>query len=234
MKPFTIALKEIRKTLNLSQEEVAQALQIQTTTYSKIERGMIQLTISRLFELARVFNLSPEEILTYNKPKKAIAKSGQGNITYVPVHAQAGFLDNFADQTKAEKFITFTIPTFTEKALFMISVEGDSMYPTITPGTFIIIKEVQNKNFIKWGEPHVIVTTDGRVVKRVLQSQEKECITLYSDNKLYQPYDIPKAEILSLWLILGKISKSFAPKAFYNDNLDPLDRNFYPAKLKSL
>lgn len=217
MKSIILALKQIRKALNMSQEEVAHALQIQTTTYSKIERGAIQLTISRLFELARIFNLSPEEILTYHKPRKPISKGSKGNITYVPVHAQAGFLDNFADQTKTEKYTTFTIPIFTEKDLFMISVEGDSMYPTITPGTFIIIKEVLNKNFIKWGEPHVIVTMDGRVVKRILQSQDKECITLYSDNKIYHPYDIPKNQILSLWLILGKISKSFAPKAVYND-----------------
>lgn len=84
----------------------------------------------------------PEEILTYHKPRKPISKGSKGNITYVPVHAQAGFLDSFADQTKTEKYTTFTIPIFTEKDLFMISVEGDSMYPTITPGTFIIIKSL--------------------------------------------------------------------------------------------
>lgn len=230
MKPIHVALKEIRKTLGMSQEEVAHALQIQTTTYSKIERGMIQLTINRLFDLAHIFNVTPEEIINYHKPNKPVSKTGQGNITYVPVHAQAGFLDHFADQTQTERFTTFNIPVFTEKDLYMISVEGDSMYPTITPGTFIIIKEVQNKSLIKWGEPHVIVTTDGRVAKRVLQSQDKTCITLFSDNKLYQPYDIPKSQILSLWVILGKISRSFAPKAYYNDNFDALDRNFYPTK----
>lgn len=223
MKPYNIPLKTIRKDQHMSQEEVAQALHIQTTTYSKLERGAIQLTLNRLYDLSRIFNLTPEEILSYGRHKERGTKKTKGNITYIPIHAQAGFLDHYADQTKTEHYPTFSIPIFTEKDLFMISVEGDSMYPTITPGTFIIIKEVKEKNFIKWGEPHVVVTTDGRVVKRVLKSSDTNGITLYSDNKLYQRYDIPKNHVISLWQVIGKISRSFAPKAFYHEDKENVE-----------
>ncbi len=217
MRSYHIVLKNIRKDLKMSQEEVAQALHIQPTTYSKIERGMIQLTLNRLLDLSKVFNLSPEDILSYGKRKEKGFRQTAGNITYVPIHAQAGFLDNFADQSKQEDYLTFSIPTFTEKDLYMISVEGDSMFPTIIPGTFIIIKVLKDKRYIKWGEPHVVVTTDGRVVKRILKSHDPECVTLYSDNKLYQPYDLPKNYVLSLWQVYGKISKSFAPQILYDE-----------------
>ncbi len=219
MKSIHITLKEIRKSLEMSQEEVARALGIQTTTYSKIERGAIQLTVNRLADLAKIFNLQAEDILNYGKSKRG-KKLEKGNITYIPIHAQAGFLNNYTDQSTLEKFTTFNIPVFTEQDLYMISVEGDSMYPTITSGTFIIIKEVTDTQYIKWGEPHVVVSRDGRVLKRVLLSKAPESIALYSDNRLYQAYDIPKSQIISFWQVLGQISSSFAPKMIFNEEYE--------------
>ena len=213
-----IPLRKIRKELALSQEVVARALGIKTTTYSKIERGVIQLTIGRLYELAQIFQLSPAEMLSYDRPSASVAPPATpgGNITYIPIHAQAGFLDQHADQRTMDGTFTFTIPTFTDHHLFMISVEGDSMYPTIAPGAFVLIKDVEDKHFIRWGEPHVVVTTDGRVIKRVLKNRDADVVTLYSDNnELYQPYDIPKNSILSLWQLVGMLSKSFMPKNMY-------------------
>ncbi len=226
MKQPSIPLRRIRREQGLSQEVVAQALGIQTTTYSKLERGVIQLSVERLYELSNVFDLSPEVLLSYGQSPAteasatSSARQPLGNITYIPVHAQAGFLDLHTDQRKAEAAITFSIPTFTEPQLFMISVEGDSMYPTVAPGAFVIIKEVKDTPLIKWGEPHVVVTTDGRVIKRVLKHADAQWVTLYSDNNaLYQPYDIPKSSILSLWQLVGSLSKSFVPQHIFRGGL---------------
>ncbi len=226
MKQAPISLRKIRRERALSQEVVARALGIQTTTYSKLERGIIQLTVDRLCELAGVFGVSPEALLSYDRPASPDAATPSdsqrkgGNITYIPVHAQAGFLDLHADQRTVEATITFSIPTFTEPHLFMISVEGDSMYPTVAPGAFVIIREVEDTQLIKWGEPHVVVTTDGRVIKRVLKHRDAQQVTLYSDNNaLYQPYDIPKSSILSLWQLLGSLSKSFVPQHLFRGTL---------------
>ena len=223
MKQAPIPLRKIRREQALSQEVIAQALGIQTTTYSKLERGIIQLTVERLYELAEVFGVSPAALLSYDRPASpdspapsSTRPGASGNITYIPVHAQAGFLDLHADQRTVEAAITFSIPTFTEPHLFMISVEGDSMYPTVAPGAFVIIREVEDTQLIKWGEPHVVVTTDGRVIKRVLKHQDAQQVTLYSDNNtLYQPYDIAKSSILSLWQLLGSLSKSFVPQHLF-------------------
>ena len=218
-----LPLRTIRKDLALSQEVVARALGVKTTTYSKIERGAIQLTVARLYELAKVFHLSPEEILSYGQEETTVSLVSSApvdNITYIPVHAQAGFLDQHADQRTPEGSLTFSIPTFTDRDLFMISVEGDSMYPTIAPGAFVIIKDVEDKRLVRWGEPHVVVTTDGRVIKRVLKHRDTGLVTLYSDNReLYQPYDISKDSILSLWQLIGMLSKSFMPKNVYQSVL---------------
>ncbi|WKN44630.1 XRE family transcriptional regulator [Tunicatimonas pelagia] len=207
-----LPLRRIRKERNLSQETVATFLNIKTTTYSKIERGIIQITLSRLYELAEVFRLSPYELLSYEDADTLSTAVDISNITYVPVHAQAGFLDHFVDQRTPPEGISFSIPTFSEKDLYMISVEGDSMYPTLIPGAYIIIKEVKDHYLLQWGEPHLIVTTDGRVVKRVLKHSDASLLTLYSDNDLYQPYEIQRESILSLWKVIGMVSKSFTPQ----------------------
>ncbi|MEM9830623.1 MAG: LexA family transcriptional regulator [Bacteroidota bacterium] len=207
-----LPLRHIRKERNLSQEAVATALGIRTTTYSKIERGIIQITLSRLYELAEIFQLSPQQLLDYGESDKDLLTSRtEPNIIYVPVHAQAGFLDHFVDQRTPPEGISFSIPTFSDKELYMISVEGDSMFPTLIPGAYIIIKEVKDHYLLQWGEPHLIVTTDGRVVKRVLKHADASLLTLYSDNNLYQPYEIDRASILSLWKVVGMVSKSFTP-----------------------
>ena len=229
-----IPLRRIRKNLGINQETVAQALGIKTTTYSKIERGVIQLTVGRLYELAQIFDLSPEAMLSYadqafpqdtTKNERLPSESlPNGNITYIPLHAQAGFLNQHTDQRVVDASLTFSIPTFAEKDLYMISVEGDSMHPTITPGAFVIIKNIEEKQLVKWGEPHVVVTTDGRVIKRVLKHRDSQLITLYSDNnELYQPYDILKDSILSLWQLVGMLSKSFVPKNIYQNVLPGLE-----------
>ena len=212
METTEVPLRKIRKDQQMSQETVAAFLNIKTTTYSKIERGVIQLTINRLYDLARLFQLSAEEMLSYGKAASASPLPyPTGNITYIPVHAQAGFLDQHSDQRYTDVTWSFSVPTFADKNLFMISVEGDSMYPTVAPGAFIIIKAVEDIDVIKWGEPHVVVTTDGRVIKRVLKHTDTSKVTLYSDNTdLYQPYEVPKDSILSLWQLVGMLSKSFA------------------------
>ena len=217
-KEFQLPLRRLRKEQNLSQEAIADALQIKTTTYSKIERGLIQLTLPRLYKLADIFHLSPQALLTYGQPAQAevISQKNYNNIIYIPVHAQAGFLDNYVDQRTLPDGIAFSLPTFSEKDLYMISVEGDSMYPTLAPGAFIIIKEARDHSLLQWGEPYLIVTTEGRVVKRLLKNKESSLLTLYSDNDLYQPYEIKRENILSLWKIIGMVSKSFNPSRIFS------------------
>lgn len=58
-------IKEIRLSKKLSQENTADVLRINTSTYSKIENGKIDLTIDRLAELAQYFEISTIDMLTW-------------------------------------------------------------------------------------------------------------------------------------------------------------------------
>ena len=58
-------IKEIRLSRKLSQENMADVFGIDTSTYSKIENGKIDLTIDRFAELAHFFKMRTIDILTW-------------------------------------------------------------------------------------------------------------------------------------------------------------------------
>lgn len=61
-------IRNIReKEKNLKQEDVAKALGISSKAYSNIENNISDITLTRLTELAEIFGVSPEYILTYKE-----------------------------------------------------------------------------------------------------------------------------------------------------------------------
>ena len=194
MKPSIQNIERIRRAKNLTREDVAYKLKLTENNYGKIERGEIGLTLDRLYELASVFNMQPEEILTYNKSKK-------GNVTYIPIEAQAGFLLGHSQEHVAD-FTTYHLPFITGNDLYMIDAKGDSMFPTILPGDHLIIEEVVDVKILRYGRPHVIIAKEGIVIKRIhSHPSNKKKYILKSDNTIYEPYEINKDDILSIWLV---------------------------------
>jgi len=60
-------IRVLRIKRKLSQSQMAIKMNIVTSGYGKIERGKTQLTIDRLGEIASIFNIVPEYILSYHK-----------------------------------------------------------------------------------------------------------------------------------------------------------------------
>lgn len=52
----------------MTQEEVAKRLSMAQSNYARMERGLSQLTVERLEELAAIFEMSPEAVLSYSGP----------------------------------------------------------------------------------------------------------------------------------------------------------------------
>lgn len=56
-------IRKIRELSGLTREFVASELNMSPSGYGKIERGEVDLTISRLFQIAEVFNVSPGSLI---------------------------------------------------------------------------------------------------------------------------------------------------------------------------
>lgn len=209
----------IRKSKKIRREDMAKQLGIELSSYSKTERGEVKLSVERLYEIAKIFKMEVVDILNYQK-------TGRGNITYLPVNVQAGTLSEIATPTYSSDNITVSIPMFKEENLYMVNIEGDSMYPTFSSGDFVIIKKVDNLRFLRFGEPFIFDTTDGRVVKRVYKDDNDDGVfVMKSDNEMYESYLLDKNTILSIWQIKGYISKNLTPKNFLQKRLQVLENN---------
>lgn len=60
-------LKEMRKTKGLTQEELGAKLNLSINGYSMIERGERRITLDRAMILARIFEVTIEELFFDNK-----------------------------------------------------------------------------------------------------------------------------------------------------------------------
>lgn len=60
-------LEELRKACNISQEELAAALEVSRQTIGSLERGRYNPSILLAFKIARYFDLTIEDIFIYEE-----------------------------------------------------------------------------------------------------------------------------------------------------------------------
>ena len=60
-------LEELRKARNISQEELAAALEVSRQTIGSLERGRYNPSILLVFKIARYFDLTIEDIFIYEE-----------------------------------------------------------------------------------------------------------------------------------------------------------------------
>ncbi|MBS4041562.1 MAG: helix-turn-helix transcriptional regulator [Flavobacteriales bacterium] len=59
-------IKECRKLKGLSNENMAYELEISTSTYNKIERGEVSLTLERFYKISEILDVTVSELLELN------------------------------------------------------------------------------------------------------------------------------------------------------------------------
>ena len=63
-------LEEIRKSKGITQEELANALEVSRQTVGALENGRYNPSIILAFKIARFFNVSIEEVFIYEEDQK--------------------------------------------------------------------------------------------------------------------------------------------------------------------
>ena len=112
-------------------------------------------------------------------------------------YAMAGKLTEELAETKEYAPVNPLIPDYD----CTIIIRGDSMEPTYQSGDESALRDVTKTGFIQWGMPHVMDTSQGIVVKRLYEDEKG--IKCVSDNKTYEPFVVPKAEIYHIYKIMG-------------------------------
>ncbi len=145
-----------------------------------------------------------------------VDQKGEERIVHVPVPAQAGYVNESAEQTFIQGLPSFSLPDYKYKVGTHRSfdVAGDSMEPTLLEGDKVICSFLEPnlwENGIKDNHVYVFVTNSDIVVKRAINKiKTNSALELKSDNTYYQPFPLPLSELKEVWLIRSKISP-FAP-----------------------
>lgn len=160
-----------------------------------------------LLKLSKYLDFSLIELITGEQPTLVKESNKQSGIPLVSIHAIGGFGNSrFAIQEKDVKAY-YVVPKFQGcKVDFMIEVAGSSMYPKYNSGDVVACTIIRERHFIQWNKVHVIGTKEqGILIKRLKKGAKSNYITAISDNKDYDPFDIPENEITGIALVIGVI-----------------------------
>ncbi|SDD39811.1 DNA-binding transcriptional regulator, XRE-family HTH domain [Algoriphagus faecimaris] len=219
-------LRFLRKQKGITQNELAEQLDVQRTMISAYEDGRSEPKLATLQRIADLLETGIEELLEHDIERlgrRAIQKrniqiltiatdqNDEENITWVGQKASAGYLNGFADPEYMEQLPQFHLPNLAKNATYRaFELAGDSMLPLIS-GTIIIGAYVDQLQAIRSGRTYVLVTrTEGVVYKRIFNYlEENGKLFLVSDNEHYKPYEVKGEDVLEIWEAKAFISTDF-------------------------
>jgi transcriptional regulator with XRE-family HTH domain len=225
-------IKFLRKQLKLTQEQFASKIGIKRSLVGAYEEGRAEPNSELLIQMARLFNVSVDLIISENITNENVLKSLQDkdiegkklrvlsitvdkddneNIQLVPQKAAAGYLNGYSDPEFVAELPKFHLPIFDKFGTYRaFEIKGDSMLP-LQSGTIVVGSYIDNWKQIKDNELYIVMTiSEGIVFKRVMNliaSEEK--LQLISDNTAYSPYDVSVSDIMEVWEAKAYISTEF-------------------------
>jgi len=210
-------IKHLRSLKKMSQERFADELKWSRSMVGSYEEGRSEPPIDRLIDLSNYFQI-PIDILVKNDLRRAkdtsfieignqrvlfpvtVNEDNEDLIEIVPTKASAGYLAGYADPEYIEQLQKIKLPFLPTGTHRAFPIKGDSMLP-VKDGSFIVARYVEDLSDVKNGRTYIVLTkNDGLVYKRVYnQIENGQSLRLSSDNKLYEPYEVPIQEVLELW-----------------------------------
>ena len=212
-------IKKIRKDSGYSQREFAEILGLKDpVTISRWENGYRKPEYNILGKLVEIFNVNLHWLLT-GKGEESFLSNPNMNLDnnleeygFIPIFeisasAGGGYINN---ENEISDYMLFKKEWLVSKissdlsSLVIITVEGDSMEPTLQAGDLIMVDKTYS--YVEKEGIYVILYDELLMVKRaqLIIESGMEKIKLISDNKLYESFTIPVSEDENI-NIIGKV-----------------------------
>ncbi|MCW0483557.1 XRE family transcriptional regulator [Gaoshiqia sediminis] len=216
-------IKYLRKQHRLTQQELADKLQLKRSLIGSYEEGRAMPKISVLQQLAAAYNLTIDELVSINLSsgfhERSRAKGLQilpvvvdhNNdelIPIVPVKASAGYLNGFADPEFIGQLPRFSMPVpelLGGKTYRVFQIKGDSMLPVLS-GSYLFCEFVESVSDLRDGQTYVLITRDEGLVYKRIYLENGTHLLLKSDNPEYEPYLVDSSSVLEIWKARGVLS----------------------------
>lgn len=198
---------------NISQTEFCRRLGVAPTYIGAMRKGLAPAKLAKVFELYpdldRDWLMFGEGEMLNDQPEcqEEPAKVTGYEIPMLPVEAFAGGLQNWSESVSDYQCERIVSPI--QGVDYAIRISGDSMEPEFHDGSTILIKRINERAFIPWGNPMVIDSENGVLVKLVYPVQGTDSrIEARSINPKYPPFTIPTESIFGLYRVMGTIKLS--------------------------
>lgn len=225
-------LKTLRKLKGITQQQLANAIEVKRSLIGSYEEGRAEPNIEKLKGFAQYFGISVDtlispdleqglsEIQLYKKDQEGKnlrilsvttgKEEGEEEIQLVSQKAAAGYLNGYADPEYVSELPEIKLPGLTAGTFRAFEISGDSMLP-IEPGSVIVARYVDNWKEIKEGKTYILVLAEeGIVYKRIKDQVNKNgSLLLISDNPSYAPYEVKIDEVLEIWEARAFFSTNF-------------------------
>ena len=231
---FDSNIKFLRRRRNRTQDEVAEQLQMKRSTLSGYENRVAQPGMEILLLFSDYYRIAVDTLLKVDLSSlsetqlrqlehgedvflrggnlrvlaSTVNRENEENIELVPVRAQAGYTNSFADPEYISELQVFQLPFLSgNKKYRTFQLQGDSMLP-IPEKAWVTGEYVVDWLTLKTGEACVVLTINDGIVFKIIENRiEKEGIlVLFSLNPLYEPYEIHVNEIREIWKFVHFIS----------------------------
>lgn len=201
--------------LNITPDELAGKLKVaKQTVYYHLGREKIGDSFKRKlsqigsnpFDLSNTSTQGENAFIPYNaKP----VSTGNGTLTLVPLKAQGGFLNGYANRVFKDSLDSFPFPLIKGEG-WGFEVEGYSMVTndemSLKPGDYVIGTEIPDEPWLSKGKVYVFVTVEGICVKLFDRIEGGEYY-LKSANPEYNPVKpIPVKEVKKIYFKEGTYS----------------------------
>jgi transcriptional regulator with XRE-family HTH domain len=224
MSLFSDNLRALRIKHKISQEKLAENLQITRGRYVKYEDGTSEAPYDILKKMAYYFHISIDLLLSVDVRKIDIEdmlklennrlilpiqvdREGENFIEVVTQKVKAGYLNGYSDPEYIESLQQISLPFLGTGKHRGFPVEGDSM-PPHEDGSIIIGRYVEKLGEVQDGKTYILITRNEGMVYKRLNKNKKNALVLESDNSFYPNYEVPLSDILEIWEYQCNIGRS--------------------------
>lgn len=88
------------------------------------------------------------------------------------------------------------------KGLIGVRAKGDSMAAYINNGDVMLIRRIEDWDFINFGFPYVVIGKETTAVKYLRKGPDNNTWTLKSHNEEYDEFDIPRSSVKHLFAVI--------------------------------
>ena len=231
---FSSNIKFLRKRRGVTQDDVANALEMKRSTLSGYENSIAQPGMEALVSFSNYYKIAIDTLIRIDLSvlpesqmrqvergfdvfmkgsnlrilTSTVGSDNEENIELVSEKAKAGYATGFADPEYIRILPTFRLPFLSrEKKYRTFQVSGDSMLP-IPHGAYVTATFVQDWLAIRDKDAYILLTIEKGIVFKVVENRIKQegKLVLHSLNPLYEPFDLEIADLREAWQFVHYIS----------------------------